>query len=74
MRDATERPEVLEAEMVKLVGADVVKVVRKTSLLLEDDAVYQSSMSNASNPYGEGWSGRRLAAILSGYQPLPNEN
>jgi UDP-N-acetylglucosamine 2-epimerase (non-hydrolysing) len=53
MRDATERPEAVEAGTVKLVGTDVYKIVEESWSLLDDQASYEA-MSRAHNPYGDG--------------------
>ncbi|PWC14634.1 non-hydrolyzing UDP-N-acetylglucosamine 2-epimerase [Brenneria corticis] len=67
MRDATERPEAVEAGTVKLVGTDVVKIVDTVSQLLTDDNEYQA-MSRAHNPYGDGHACRRIIDALKNYQ------
>jgi len=53
MRDATERPEALEAGTVKLVGTDIKLIVKEAQKLLDDKEEY-IKMSQASNPYGDG--------------------
>ena len=64
MRDTTERPEGIAAGTLKLVGTDEEVIYQNFKLLLEDDAAY-SSMSNASNPYGDGFACKRIADILA---------
>lgn len=59
MRDTTERPEALEARIVKLVGTDYDKIVSEVSSLL-DDAQYYEKMSQAVNPYGDGKACERI--------------
>ena len=63
MRDTTERPEALEAGTVKLVGTDYDKIVNEVSLLLDDQAHYDT-MSKAVNPYGDGLACGRIANAL----------
>ena len=63
MRDTTERPEALEAGTVKLVGTDYDKIVNEVSLLLEDQAHYDT-MSKAVNPYGDGLACGRIVDTL----------
>lgn len=53
LRDTTERPEAVKAGTVKLVGTDVDRIVRKVSMLLDDEKAY-AAMSKAVNPYGDG--------------------
>ena len=63
MRDTTERPEALEAGTVKLVGTDYDKIVNEVSLLLDDQAHYDT-MSKAVNPYGDGLACGRIVDTL----------
>lgn len=64
MRDTTERPEALDAGMVKLVGTDYNKIVNEVSSLIDDKAAYEK-MSKAVNPYGDGLAcGRIVNALL----------
>ena len=64
MRDATERPEALDAGTVKLVGTDYNKIVNEVSSLIDDKAAYEK-MSKAVNPYGDGLAcGRIVNALL----------
>ena len=63
MRDTTERPEGLAAGTLKLVGTDEETIYENFKLLLHDEAAY-AAMSNASNPYGDGFASRRIADIL----------
>ena len=63
MRDTTERPEGISAGTLKLVGTDEEVIYRNFKLLLEDEGEY-AKMSNASNPYGDGFACKRIADIL----------
>ena len=63
MRDTTERPEGIEAGTLKLVGTDEKVIYDNFTLLLEDKEEY-SKMSNAANPYGDGFASKRIADIL----------
>jgi UDP-N-acetylglucosamine 2-epimerase (non-hydrolysing) len=65
MRDTTERPEGIAAGTLKLVGTDEEVIYRNFKQLLEDREEY-SKMSNASNPYGDGFACKRIADILQG--------
>lgn len=64
MRDTTERPEGIAAGTLKLVGTDEEVIYQNFKQLLEDPDEY-AKMSNASNPYGDGFSCKRIADILS---------
>ena len=63
MRDTTERPEGIAAGTLKLVGTDEEVICRNFKLLLEDPDEY-AKMSNASNPYGDGFACKRISDIL----------
>ncbi|GKU27235.1 UDP-N-acetylglucosamine 2-epimerase [Clostridium folliculivorans] len=63
MRDTTERPEGVAAGTLKLVGTDEGVIYDAFKLLLENKYEYEK-MSNASNPYGDGFTSKRIADIL----------
>lgn len=63
MRDTTERPEGIEAGTLKLVGTTEQVIYDNFKLLLEDKNEYEK-MSKASNPYGDGFTSKRIADIL----------
>lgn len=63
MRNTTERPEGIEAGILKLVGTDKTTIYNEFKRLLEDEEEYQR-ISKASNPYGDGFACKRIADIL----------
>ena len=63
MRDTTERPEGIAAGTLKLVGTEEDRIYKEFKRLLEDEAEY-AKMSEASNPYGDGFACKRIADIL----------
>lgn len=63
MRDTTERPEALAAGTVKLVGTDYNRIVGEVSELL-DNVAYYDKMSEAVNPYGDGFACGRIVKVL----------
>lgn len=63
MRDTTERPEGIQAGTLKLVGTDEEVIYTEFKKLLTDEEEYKI-MSNATNPYGDGFACRRIAEIL----------
>jgi UDP-N-acetylglucosamine 2-epimerase (non-hydrolysing) len=63
MRDTTERPEGIKAGTLKLVGTDEETIYNHFKLLLENKDAYEA-MSQASNPYGDGFACKRIADIL----------
>ena len=67
MRDATERPEAIDAGTVRLVGTDSRRIVDEVSRLLHDENEYQA-MSRAHNPYGDGQACERILSALKNNQ------
>ncbi len=65
MRDTTERPEGIKAGTLKLVGTEEETIYASFKQLLCDENEY-SRMSQASNPYGDGYACRRIADIIEG--------
>jgi len=66
MREKTERPEAVEAGTVKLVGTDEDRIVLEASRLLDDGPEYLR-MSRVHNPYGDGFSSRRIADTIHSF-------
>ncbi|MFC3189016.1 non-hydrolyzing UDP-N-acetylglucosamine 2-epimerase [Pseudocitrobacter faecalis] len=67
MRDATERPEAIDAGTVRLVGTDSRRIVDEVSRLLHDENEYQA-MGRAHNPYGDGQACERILSALKNNQ------
>lgn len=63
MRDTTERPEGIAAGTLKLVGTDEEVIYQNFKLLLNNQKAY-AKMSNANNPYGDGFACKRIVDIL----------
>jgi UDP-N-acetylglucosamine 2-epimerase (non-hydrolysing) len=61
MRDTTERPEALNAGIVKLVGANYDKIISEVSSLLSNHSSY-GKMSKVVNPYGDGKACSRIVS------------
>jgi UDP-N-acetylglucosamine 2-epimerase (non-hydrolysing) len=59
MREATERPEVVEGGTARLVGSDSGKIVAETVRLLDDRAAYEA-MTRLGNSYGDGKAAGRI--------------
>ena len=66
LRDTTERPEGIEAGTLKLVGTDEENIYQETKKLLIDQEEYKK-MSQASNPYGDGYASKRIADAIIEY-------
>jgi UDP-N-acetylglucosamine 2-epimerase (non-hydrolysing) len=65
MRQSTERPEVVAAGTVRLVGTEVRRIVAETALLLTDCSAY-TARARVYSPYGDGKATERiLAACLA---------
>lgn len=69
LRDATERPEGVEAGTLKVVGTETENIYKATHELLTDEAVYRA-MSEASNPYGDGHASKRIVGHIKYYLGL----
>lgn len=63
VRDTTERPEAIAAGTAKVVGTSYNNVLEGISELLSNQKTY-NLMSCASNPYGDGTSGIKIAEIV----------
>lgn len=63
MRDTTERPEGVKAGTLKLVGTDEKSIYENFKMLLTNKDEYEK-MSNASNPYGDGFASKKIVDIL----------
>lgn len=66
MRHETERPEAVDAGVVKLVGPDYQNIVRETQRLLDDPMAYMS-MARGISPYGDGHAAGRIVAVVHDY-------
>src|SRR5699024_815634 len=60
MRDTTERPEGIEAGTLKLVGTKEEAIYDAFNMLINDRESYEK-MSNANNPYGDGYASKKIA-------------
>ncbi len=63
MRDKTERPEAVEAGVVRLVRTDKDLIVTETQRLLDSEDAYKK-MARSISPYGDGKAAARIAKIL----------
>ena len=63
MRNATERPEALDAGTARLVGTNRERIAGEVARLLDDQAAYQA-MAKAHNPYGDGTAAQRIKTTL----------
>ena len=63
LREATERPEAVEAGVVRLVGSSPERIATETQRLLDDEAAYRA-MARRVSPYGDGRSAGRIVAVL----------
>lgn len=66
LREATERPEAVEAGVARLVGTDPVQIVDAAQRLLDDPAAY-AAMARSISPYGDGAAAQRIARIVAAY-------
>jgi UDP-N-acetylglucosamine 2-epimerase (non-hydrolysing) len=70
LREVTERPEGVEAGVLKLVGTDMGRIIAETSCLLEDEQAYRQ-MACAANPFGDGHAAERIVSALMTYASQP---
>ncbi len=71
LRDVTERPEVVEAGLAKLVGTSTQRIATETARLLTNETEY-GKMRGAPNPYGDGHAAERIVeAVWQLLQPVP---
>ena len=70
LREATERPEGIEAGVAELVGTDPGRIVAACSRLLGDAEAHRRMVA-AANPYGDGRAAGRIVEALAGGRPEP---
>lgn len=63
LRDRTERPEVVQAGMARIIGTGRRALVDATAQLLTNPAAY-ASMSQGASPYGDGLAASRIVAAI----------
>jgi UDP-N-acetylglucosamine 2-epimerase (non-hydrolysing) len=64
LREVTERPEIIEANVGRIVGTDTQRIVEAAYSLLTDLTAY-AAMSAAENPFGDGRAAERIVNILA---------
>jgi len=76
LRKVTERPEAVNTALAKVVGTDRDIIIDSCQQLLNNQKRYQA-MTRASNPFGDGLAGKRIAIALKRYiggqRPLLDE-
>ena len=70
LRQATERPEGVEAGVARLVGTDEDLIFREGERLLSDPEAL-AAMARIANPYGDGAAAGRIADLLAGRPVVP---
>jgi UDP-N-acetylglucosamine 2-epimerase len=70
LREATERPEGVEAGIALLVGTDEELIYQTAERLLTDEDAYRA-IARTTNPYGDGLAAERIAGILAGREVTP---
>lgn len=63
LREKTERPEALEAGVIKMVGTDIDRIVYEVQVLLNDPEAYRD-LAKGISPYGDGRAAERIISIL----------
>jgi len=64
MRDNTERPEGVDAGVVKLVGTSKEAIIAEAFALLDDNAYY-TTISQKANPFGDGFAARKIVDFIA---------
>ncbi|MEK6302787.1 MAG: UDP-N-acetylglucosamine 2-epimerase (non-hydrolyzing) [Acidobacteriota bacterium] len=64
LREATERPELIEANAGRLVGTDLRRITETATRLLTDRSEYDR-MCEAENPFGDGHAAERIVGLLA---------
>ncbi|ATY57576.1 TPA: non-hydrolyzing UDP-N-acetylglucosamine 2-epimerase [Staphylococcus argenteus] len=72
LRNVTERPEGVEAGTLKVVGTNEEDVYQATKQLINDNKMYHQ-MSEAHNPYGDGFASERIVNHIKYYLNLITE-
>lgn len=72
LRDTTERPEGVEAGTLKVIGTSMEAIYENTKQLLEDE-IYYEGMSEARNPYGDGYASQRICENIKYYFGITNK-
>ena len=67
MRNVTERPEVVDAGMARVIGTETDAIVAEISRLLDDEQAYRS-MSTPTNLYGDGNASERILRALVDFE------
>ena len=63
LRETTERPEGVDAGVLKLVGTETDHIIREATRLLDDESAYEK-MAKASNPFGDGHAAQHIVDAL----------
>lgn len=67
LREKTERPEGVQAGVLKLVGTDPDRIYSEAANLLDDDKAY-AAMAHTASPYGDGQAAGRIVKALLEYK------
>ena len=63
LRETTERPELVQSGLGKLIGTDQETIVNNVQELIKNNKIYLN-MRNAHNPFGDGFSAQRICEII----------
>jgi UDP-N-acetylglucosamine 2-epimerase (non-hydrolysing) len=67
LREVTERPEGVDAGVLRLVGTSTELIVSETRRLLEDHSAYHA-MAQAANPFGDGHAAEKIVHALLNFK------
>jgi UDP-N-acetylglucosamine 2-epimerase (non-hydrolysing) len=63
LRDETERPEAVDAGVVRVIGMHADRIVEETERLMSEPNVY-AAMAQGASPYGDGHAAERIVTVL----------
>lgn len=66
LRKVTERPEAVDAGVVRIIGTEKDKIISEVIRLMDDDAHYLS-MASGGSPYGDGRAAGRISMLIKEY-------
>lgn len=69
MREATERPEAVEAGVARVVGTGAKGIIDQTNELLDDSNLYRA-MTAKTNPFGDGTAARKISEHMIGLEKI----
>lgn len=67
MRESTERPEVVQMGIAKVIGMQKEEILSAAELLLHNSSAYQSMHENEGSPFGDGTASHKILAAIKAF-------